>query len=69
MVRQVPDPVLGEITITGFPFKFSEHPELLDLQAPLLGEHNRNILLEVLEYPSEKVDQLESDGVLQSSDI
>lgn len=47
MVRDVPDPVLGEITIPGDPFRFSAHPDPLDIVAPLLGEHNDEILTEL----------------------
>jgi CoA:oxalate CoA-transferase len=48
MVRRVPDPVLGEVTIPGFPFKFGAIPELPDLRAPLLGQHNAEVLHERL---------------------
>ena len=44
MVRTVPDPVLGEVTIPGFPFKFSERPDLPDLRTASLGEHNAEVL-------------------------
>jgi len=37
-VRTVPDPMLGEVTIPGFPLKFSAYPDLPDIVAPLLGE-------------------------------
>ncbi|MGH7879143.1 MAG: CaiB/BaiF CoA transferase family protein, partial [Candidatus Binataceae bacterium] len=39
MVRKVSDPILGELTIPGFPLKFSEFPELPTIEAPLLGQH------------------------------
>ena len=34
MVRKVRDPILGEVTIPGFPLKFSAYPDLPDIQAP-----------------------------------
>ncbi len=64
MVRDVPDPVLGEVTIPGVPFKFSAFPEEADLIAPLLGEHNGAVLGELLDMPQAEVQQLESRGVL-----
>jgi formyl-CoA transferase len=67
MVREVPDPVLGEITIPGDPFKFSSQGEPLDLVAPLLGEHNVEVLAE-LGYPAERIDELAESGVLTSGD-
>src|SRR5262249_28702272 len=53
MVRSVPDPILGEVTIPGFPLKFSEFPELPALTAPLLGEHNAEVLREHLGFDAE----------------
>ena len=39
MIRTVPDPILGEVMIPGFPLKFSAFPKPLEIRAPLLGEH------------------------------
>lgn len=66
MIRQVPDPVLGEVTIPGFPFKFSEFPEALALEAPRLGEHNGEVLERFLGRTRDSVRELESQGVLHS---
>lgn len=63
MVRTVPDPVLGEITIPGMPLRFSASPERPELVAPLLGQHNADILGE-LGYDGGRVAALESSGVL-----
>lgn len=64
MVRTVPDPILGEITIPGFPLKYSEFPALPELQAPLLGEHNEDVLKERLGYTEAQIAELENRGVL-----
>ena len=64
MVRTVPDPILGEVTIPGFPFKYSEFPDLLDIQAPLLGEHNTEVLTQQLGYTAEQVATLRAKGIL-----
>ncbi|MGD9601258.1 MAG: CaiB/BaiF CoA transferase family protein [Gammaproteobacteria bacterium] len=63
-LRTVPDPVLGEIDIPGFPFRFSAQPTLPDIQAPLLGEHNAAILKRVLAYSDADVAGLAAKGVL-----
>ena len=68
MVRTVPDPILGEITIPGFPLKYSEFPELPELQAPLLGEHNGEVLKERLGYIEAQIAELENRGVLYKGD-
>jgi CoA:oxalate CoA-transferase len=66
MVRRVPDPLAGEVTIPGFPLKFSELPELPSLVAPLLGEHNREILAEYLGLDDARIRALAETGVLHS---
>jgi CoA:oxalate CoA-transferase len=68
MVRQVPDQVLGEVTIPGFPFKFSAFPKELDLQAPLLGEHNEEVLTRYLGRSQEGVAALYQQGVLHKGE-
>jgi crotonobetainyl-CoA:carnitine CoA-transferase CaiB-like acyl-CoA transferase len=64
-VRRITDRVLGELDIPGMPLRFSEFPEELPLQAPLLGEHNEEILRGYLAYTPEQIRQLESEGVLK----
>jgi len=64
MVRTVPDAILGEVTIPGFPFKYSAFPALPDIQAPLLGEHNAEVLTAQLGYTAEQVVALHARGVL-----
>jgi len=64
MVRQVPDQILGEVTIPGVPFKFSAFPEELDLRAPLLGEHNDEVLGTYLGRSADSLAPLYQQGVL-----
>ena len=68
MVRQVSDQILGEVTIPGFPFKFSAFPDELDLQAPLLGEHNDEILSQYLGRSPESIATLYTQEVLHRGD-
>ncbi len=68
MVRTVPDPILGEITIPGFPLKYSEFPELPELHAPLLGQHNAAVLQEHLGYTEAQITELQDAGVLHKGD-
>jgi len=68
MIRRVPDPVLGEVTIPGFPFKFGEIAELPDLRAPRLGEHNAQVLRERLGLGDARIAELAKSGVLVSGD-
>ena len=64
MVRQVPDQILGEVTIPGFPFKYSAFPDEPDLQAPLLGQHNAEVLGQYLGRSSDTIAGLHDQGVL-----
>jgi CoA:oxalate CoA-transferase len=66
MVRKVRDPILGEVTIPGFPLKFSAYPDLPDIQAPLLGEHGAQVLKEVLDYSDARIAKLKEGGILFS---
>jgi crotonobetainyl-CoA:carnitine CoA-transferase CaiB-like acyl-CoA transferase len=63
-VRTIRDRFLGECDIPGFPLRFSGFNEL-DLQAPTLGEHNRQTLADYLDYPAPRVEQLENMGVIR----
>lgn len=63
-VRTVDDPYTGPIDVPGFPLRFSDAPELPDLVAADLGEHNGEILADLLGYDDDAVSALEADGVL-----
>ena len=65
-VQTVHDRILGEFQIPGFPLRFSAFPQRLDLEAPLLGEHNQRILSSYLGYDPERIARLEQEGVLRS---
>jgi CoA:oxalate CoA-transferase len=67
-LRTVQDPILGDFVIPGFPLRFSEQPEFPTLTAPLLGQHNESVLGELLGYPTTRIKQLTSDGVLIQGD-
>ncbi len=64
MVRWVDDPRTGPIPIPGFPFKFSDQPELPTLSAAELGEHNAEVLNARLGLTIEQVQALTEAGVL-----
>ncbi len=64
MVNEIVDPVMGPLAIPGFPLRFSAQPERLDLVAPTLGQHNGEVLTEVLGYDAARVAALAEAGVL-----
>jgi crotonobetainyl-CoA:carnitine CoA-transferase CaiB-like acyl-CoA transferase len=65
MVRWVDDPMLGKVPIPGYPFKFGDQPPLPDLVAPLLGQHNSEILSSRLGFSEERIAELTAAGVLR----
>lgn len=64
MAREVGDPLLGQVTIPGFPLKFSEFPDLAELTAPTLGQHGPEVLREMLAMSDDEIASLRADGVL-----
>ena len=67
-VRHIEDPVMGPLAIPGFPLRFSAQPQLPELVAPRLGEHNAAILEGVLGYSAAEVADLVARGVLRSAE-
>jgi CoA:oxalate CoA-transferase len=62
-VRKIHDRILGEFEVPGFPLRFSEFPDELTLEAPFLGEHNHEVLEQVLGYPPARIKELDDAGV------
>lgn len=66
-VRTVNDRIAGEFQIPGHPIHSNRYPANdASLVAPLLGEHNREVLMDLLGKDASQVDALEAKGVLQS---
>ncbi len=66
-VRTINDPIAGEFQIPGHPIHSNRYPANdPSLVAPLLGEHNREVLMELLGKDAAEVDALEMQGVLQA---
>ena len=64
LMIDVPDPILGSVKLVGPVARMSGAPEPLTGPAPLLGQHNADVLSELLGYTSEQVAALKSDGVI-----
>ena len=63
-VRTVKDAEGGEFQIPGMPIRTSDYPANPDYSAPMLGEHNREILSTLLNRSDAEIDALYSDGAL-----
>ncbi len=68
-VRTVKDPVIGDVQIAGMPISTAQFPRHSGNPAPLLGEHNLDILSRHLGYSVEQVENLSRSGVLLSKRI
>ena len=66
-IRTVHDRILGDFDVPGFALRFSEFPERLTLDAPMLGEHNEQVLSGMLGYSAVAIRDLEQRGVLHNA--
>jgi crotonobetainyl-CoA:carnitine CoA-transferase CaiB-like acyl-CoA transferase len=65
-VRTVADPIAGEVQLPGLPLRFSAFPKPLEVQSPLLGQHNLEVLRGHLGYSEDRVRELEAQEILVS---
>ncbi len=68
-VRTVKDRIAGEFDIPGHPIRFSGVPGDPGYQAPLLGEHNREVLSGWLGKSDAEIASLRESGVLIEGDV
>ena len=59
-------PTTGSFTVTGPPIKLSATPARVSAAAPLLGEHTRRALAELLDLGAAQLDALESAEVIRA---
>jgi crotonobetainyl-CoA:carnitine CoA-transferase CaiB-like acyl-CoA transferase len=60
---EVEHPVAGRHMYAGWPYRMSRTPPGMRRPAPLLGQHNREVLTRVLGYKREEVESLQSEGI------
>jgi formyl-CoA transferase len=63
-VKEIEHPQYGKVKVVGPPVKFSESPVGIQSPPPLLGEHNREILTQILGYSPEEVEDFRNQGVI-----
>ncbi len=64
LLQQIDHPKLGKVRVVNTPFKFSETECSLRGLPPQLGEHNREVLTETLDYNTEQIASLYEQGIL-----
>ena len=62
--REIEHPVMGTVRVPAELFKLSETPYQLTRPAPTLGQHNREIYVDGLEYDTQQYTQLRQLGVI-----
>ncbi len=69
MLRKMDHPILGEVTMVNVAPKMSLTPMEISGVAPLLGQHNREVLQGVLGYTLDEISRLEDERVLYSEPL
>lgn len=64
MIVEINQPFIGPMKMFGSPLKFSHTPAVPRGYSPFLGEHNREVLSEILGMDPAEIDTLYKDGVL-----
>ena len=64
VARHHPSTGIPPLPYAGRPWKFSETPAVTPKAAPIMGEHNRLVLMELLGLSADDVVRLEADGVI-----
>lgn len=64
MMPLVEQPFIGPMKMFGSPIKMSETPSCIRGYSPFLGEHNHQVLSEILGYSSEQIGALYDMGVI-----
>jgi crotonobetainyl-CoA:carnitine CoA-transferase CaiB-like acyl-CoA transferase len=63
-LQEVEQPGAGKLKLPKTPFRFSQAAVEVRGHAPLMGEHNEQVLAEVLHYPRERIEALAKRGIL-----
>ena len=64
LVQEVEHGSDGKVSLTGFPYKLSRTPAETHQPPPRLGEHNREILVDLLGYSQDEMDQMLEKGII-----
>ena len=64
MIIEVEQTVSGKVKTPGSLFKLSKTPGRIDYPAPFLGEHNQEILSEMLGFAEQEINKIDDEGVI-----
>ena len=63
-IIEVEQVISGKVKVPGSLFKLSRTPGKIDYPAPFLGQHNQDVLTDMLGYSEEQVARLGDEGIL-----
>ena len=64
MVRTVQHPTAGDVKTVGIPFRFSDTPPSVRRAPPTLGQHNEQVLRDMLGFSDARIAQLRAEKVI-----
>jgi CoA:oxalate CoA-transferase len=64
MIVEVEQAISGKVKTPGSLFKLSKTPGNIQFPAPFLGQHNQEVLSEMLGYTEDKIAELASEGII-----
>ncbi|WP_240375979.1 CaiB/BaiF CoA transferase family protein [Bacillus piscicola] len=64
MVQEIDHPTIGKLDVLGIPAKMSETPGGVGMAAPMLGEHNFEILREHTQMHDDEIQNLQEKGII-----
>jgi len=64
LILEVEHPSAGKVPLTGFPYKLSRTPAKIQHHPPDLGEHNLEILVDLLDFNPEQVADFKEKGII-----
>jgi CoA:oxalate CoA-transferase len=64
MIQEVEHPVAGKQHLPGIPIKMEGVSDKIRFPAPVLGQHNEEVLAERLGYSKEEIEKFKEEGVL-----
>ena len=67
MFIELEHPKAGTMKVPNFPVKLTETPGVVKTAAPLLGQNSKEILIGILGYSDERVEELRKAGVTSFS--
>ncbi len=64
MILETDHASAGTVRVPGFPYKFSHTPAEIQKPPPMLGQHTEEVLMGLLGYSSEGVEELRGEGAI-----